>query len=68
MDYWTGDRWHKGSYTYWSVGQCTTIAGYERARQGNVHFAGEHTSRDLQGYMEGAAREGFRAGLEAARG
>ena len=29
---------------------------------GNVHFAGEHCSQDFQGYMEGGASEGVRAG------
>jgi monoamine oxidase len=64
MDYWTGDRWHKGSYTYWSVGQCTTIAGYERARQGNVHFVGEHTAVNFQGFMNGAVATGEAAAAE----
>jgi monoamine oxidase len=52
------------SYSYWRVGQCQTIAGYERVRQGNVFFAGEHTSLDFQGFMEGAASEGVRAANE----
>jgi monoamine oxidase len=33
-------------------------------RQGNIHFAGEHCSQDFQGYMEGGASEGVRAGSE----
>jgi len=41
-----------------------SFAGYERRRQGNVFFAGEHASVDYQGYMEGAASEGIRAGCE----
>ncbi len=52
------------SYAYWRVGQCQTIAGYERVRQGNVFFAGEHTSLDYLGWMEGAASEGVRAARE----
>ncbi|MCC7539978.1 MAG: FAD-dependent oxidoreductase [Deltaproteobacteria bacterium] len=52
------------SYAYWRPGQCHTFGGYERVRQGNVFFAGEHTSLDYQGYMEGAASEGERAGKE----
>ena len=55
------------SYSYWRTGQYQTIAGYERVRQGNVFFAGEHTSVDYQGWMEGAAREGVRAGNEMVR-
>jgi len=52
------------SYASWLVGQCTTIAGYEALRQGNVHFAGEHTSVDQQGFMEGGAASGVRAAEE----
>jgi monoamine oxidase len=54
----------KCSYSYFKIGQYETIAGYERVRQGNVFFAGEHCSFDFQGFMEGAAREGTRAGEE----
>lgn len=52
------------SYAYWRVGQYQTIAGYERVRQRNILFAGEHTSLDYQGWMEGAASEGIRAAKE----
>ena len=46
------------SYSYWRVGQYTSFAGYEKVRQGNMFFAGEHCSLDYQGYMEGGAAEG----------
>lgn len=62
----TNPYWNS-SYSYWKVGQYQTIAGYESVRQGNILFAGEHTSLDFQGWMEGAAREGARAGVELAR-
>ena len=52
------------SYSYWRVGQYTAFSGYEKVRQGNVHFAGEHCSQDFQGFMEGGASEGVRAGNE----
>jgi monoamine oxidase len=52
------------SYTYWRVGQYTAFSGWEKQRQGNVHFAGEHCSQDFQGYMEGGASEGVRAAGE----
>lgn len=52
------------AYSYWRVGQYTAFSGYERTRQGNVHFAGEHCSIDFQGFMEGGAAEGARAGQE----
>jgi monoamine oxidase len=53
-----------GSYSCWLPGQYTTIGGYERVRQGNIHFAGEHTSERFQGYMEGAAETGVLAARE----
>jgi len=55
------------SYSSWLVGQCTTIAGQEARRQGNVHFAGEHTSVAYQGFMEGGAASGMRAAAEILR-
>lgn len=32
--------------------------------QGRIHFAGEYCSIDFSGFMEGAVKEGYRAGLE----
>jgi monoamine oxidase len=75
-----GDRWNGkatlstptrdpnllASYAYWRPGQYVAFGGYEGVPQGAIHFAGEHCSQDFQGYMEGAAREGKRAGLEVA--
>lgn len=55
------DPFARGSYAGWLRGQYTLFAGYERVRQGNIFFAGEHCSVILQGFMEGAAREGARA-------
>ena len=52
------------SYSYWRVGQYQRFAGYERVRQGNIFFAGEHCSQDFQGFMEGGAAEGVRAAKE----
>jgi len=63
----TSDPFARGSYSGWLVGQYTLFGGYERVRQGNVHFAGEHCSIDLQGFMEGAAREGARAAGDVLR-
>jgi monoamine oxidase len=52
------------SYSYWKPGQYTAFSGYEKMRQGNIHFAGEHCSQDFQGFMEGGAAEGVRAAYE----
>lgn len=64
LSYPTGDPYLLGSYACWRVGQYTHFGGYEGARQGAIHFAGEHCSVDFQGFMEGAAREGARAAQE----
>jgi monoamine oxidase len=52
------------SYSYWKPGQYSTFSGYEKMRQGNIHFAGEHCSTNFQGFMEGGASEGIRAADE----
>ncbi len=55
-----------GSYSAYKVGQFTSIAGAEIERVGNLHFCGEHTSLDAQGFMEGAALTGAMAAAEVA--
>jgi monoamine oxidase len=64
VDYWTGYEWTKGSYSYWKVGQYTKFAGAEREQQDGCHFAGEHTSIDFQGYLNGAVESGERVAGE----
>jgi monoamine oxidase len=64
IDYWTGYEWTKGSYSYWKVGQYTKFGGIEGVQEGAVHFCGEHTSVDFQGYLNGAVETGYRAASE----
>jgi monoamine oxidase len=65
IDYWTGYPWTKGSYSFWKVGQYQAFAGVEREIEGGTcHFAGEHTSVDFQGYLNGAVETGERAAGE----
>ena len=64
LAFWPDHPWTKGSYSYWKVGQYTRFAGVERERQGRCHFAGEHTSVDFQGYLNGAVESGERAARE----
>lgn len=47
----------KGSYTCYRPGQWAYWST-EGVREGNLHFCGEHTSLDFQGWMEGAAETG----------
>ncbi|MEX0990992.1 MAG: NAD(P)/FAD-dependent oxidoreductase [Actinomycetota bacterium] len=65
LDYWPNDPWAKGSYSYYPVGGFTTFGGIQPKRQGNVHFAGEHTASYIErGYMNGAVATGERAARE----
>jgi monoamine oxidase len=64
IEFWPGYEWTRGSYSYWKVGQYTKFAGMEGRRQGTCHFAGEHTSIDFQGYLNGAVETGERAAAE----
>ena len=60
---WPDAPFHRGSYACYRPGQWA-FYGVEGRAEGNVHFAGEHTSEDFQGYMEGAAESGARAANE----
>jgi monoamine oxidase len=64
LSYPTGDPNLLGSYSSYKVGQYTLFAGYEPVPQGRIHFAGEHTSYNFQGFMEGGAESGLRAAGE----
>ena len=64
IDFWPGYEWTNGSYSFWKVGQYQRFAGMEARRQGNCHFAGEHTSIDFQGYLNGAVETGQRGAAE----
>jgi monoamine oxidase len=61
--HWPTFEFMKGSYACFKPGQAIW-SGTEGERVGNLHFAGEHTSVDFQGYMEGAAESGIRAAEE----
>jgi monoamine oxidase len=64
VDFWPGYQWTRGSYSYWKVGQYTKFSGAEAQQEGACHFAGEHTSIEFQGYLNGAVESGERAAGE----
>ena len=64
VDWWAGNPYTRGSYSYWRVGQYTHFAGVEGEQERGVHFCGEHTSVDAQGYLEGGVESGERAAAE----
>ncbi len=45
----------KGGYSAFKKGQWSTLSGWEATPVGNIFFAGEHVSKEYQGYMNGAA-------------
>ncbi len=63
---WHEHPWVRGSYSSYRPGQYTAFAGVEGERVGNLHFCGEHTCLDAQGYMEGGALSGEWASDEVA--
>ncbi|MDF1503719.1 FAD-dependent oxidoreductase [Roseisolibacter sp. H3M3-2] len=68
FDDWPAYPWTKGSYSYFRVGQYTAFGGAEAEAVDGCHFAGEHTSVDAQGYLEGAVESGERAAAEVLAG
>lgn len=64
--HWPGFAWAKGSYACFAPGQFAAFHGAEAEPVGRLFFAGEHTSSEFQGFMEGAAESGVRAANEVA--
>jgi monoamine oxidase len=62
--HWPSSPFVLGSYTCYKPGQYTTLADSVATPVGNLFFAGEHTSAEFNGYMEGAAESGDRAAKE----
>lgn len=64
LHYCIADPWMLGSYSCPMPGEYTSIYGSEQLPQGGVHFAGEHTSIQYPGFMNGAVESGERAASE----
>jgi monoamine oxidase len=62
----SGDPHILGAYSYLKVGQYTAFNGIQGRQHGSLHFAGEHTSVNFQGFIEGALRSGYRCAREVA--
>jgi monoamine oxidase len=61
---WEHDRWAGGGYAYFSPSFDPSLRRWLSAPAGRILFAGEHTSREWQGYMNGALTTGQRAAME----
>lgn len=66
-DHWSLDPFTEGAYAAYLPGQFTRFYGIPPLAEGGIHFAGEHTESDFQGYLEGAVRSGERAAAEVAK-
>jgi monoamine oxidase len=64
LDHWPSYPWTLGSYSFYKVGQYTKFGAVESEPEGNCHFAGEHTTQDFQGWLQGAVFTGERAADE----
>lgn len=64
LDHWASDPWTHGSYAAFLPGQFTRYYGFVGRPEGHVHFGGEHTALEAQGYLEGAVRSGERCATE----
>jgi monoamine oxidase len=60
-DHWALDPWVKGAYSYYRVGQYTTYGKIAQAPQRPYLFAGEHTSIENIGFLDGALETGEEA-------
>jgi len=55
---WSENPYSKAAYSSFKTGQWSTLAGWEAVPVEEIYFAGEHVSRDFQGYMNGGAQTG----------
>ena len=58
---WENDPWAQGGYAYFDPGFDPHLRDWLARSHGRIIFAGEHTSMNWQGYMNGAVESGLRA-------
>jgi monoamine oxidase len=61
---WETDPWARGGYAFYHPGFDPRLRAWLPRPAGRVLFAGEHTSEEWQGYMNGAVESGRRAAAE----
>jgi monoamine oxidase len=61
---WEDDPWARGGYAVFTTAFAPSARPLLSRSFGRVVFAGEHTSRNWQGYMNGAVESGHRAARE----
>ncbi len=66
-DHWHRDPFVRGAYSYYRIGQGVSYGPLAGAPDGRFLFAGEHTSIDNIGFLDGAVETGERAARQLLR-
>ena len=61
---WDEDEWARGASAYYKPGQFSSLLPHVARAEGRIHFAGEHTSVWIDGWMQGALESGNRVARE----
>ena len=61
---WDDDEWARGASAYYKPGQFSSLLPHVARPEGRIHFAGEHTSVWIDGWMQGALESGDRVARE----
>jgi len=61
---WDQDEWARGASAFYKPGQMSSLLPHVARPEGRVHFAGEHTSVWIDGWMQGALESGDRVARE----
>jgi monoamine oxidase len=61
---WDEDEWTRGATSFYKPGQISSLLPHVARPEGRVHFAGEHTSVWIDGWMQGALESGSRVARE----
>jgi monoamine oxidase len=61
---WDEDQWALGASAYYTPGQFSSLLPHVARPEGRIHFAGEHTSVWIDGWMQGALESGNRVARE----
>jgi len=65
---WDEDEWARGGTAFYKPGQFSSLLPHVARPEGRVHFAGEHTSVWIDGWMQGALESGNRVAREVNAG
>lgn len=61
---WDEDEWARGASAFYKPGQFGSLQPHVARPEGRIHFAGEHTSVWIDGWMQGALESGNRVASE----